>query len=171
MFVTSSLLTVTGPNCLETVDCSILYIAGPDELVLRAFARKRKNERNDASQVKGWLCCKLEALQQGLKQSALGQAFQDMDDVQLAAYCIAMLAEYVQEPWLAALRDIYHVPASGTNHCVLAILNCKWANTLDRRHYLLCYSGLCIMCCCSFAVTHLECGICNTFVDIHRAHT
>ena len=54
-------------------------------------------------QVTGWLCCKIEALKQGLKQSALGQAFQDMDDVQLAAYCIAMLAEYVQEPWPAEL--------------------------------------------------------------------
>ncbi len=37
-----------------------------------------------------------------------------MDAVQLAAYCIAMFAEYVQEPWLAELRDIYNVPTSGT---------------------------------------------------------
>ena len=65
-------------------------------------------------QVKGWLCCKVESLQTGLKQSALGQAFQDMDGVQLAAYCIAMLAEYVQEQWLAELRDIYQVPSSGS---------------------------------------------------------
>ena len=36
-----------------------------------------------------------------------------MDNVQLAAYCIAMLAEYVQESWLAELRDIYAVPTSG----------------------------------------------------------
>ena len=64
-------------------------------------------------QVKAWLCCKVEKLQQGLRDSALGQAFQDMDGVQLAAYCIAMLAEYVQEPWLAELRAIYQVPTSG----------------------------------------------------------
>ena len=70
------------------------------------------------AQVKGWLCCKVEALKQGLKKSALGQAFQDMDDVQLAAYCIAMLAEYVQEPWLAELRDIYQVPTSGIRSCM-----------------------------------------------------
>lgn len=43
----------------------------------------------------------------------MGQAFQDMDNVQLAAYCIALLAEYVQESWLAELRDIYAVPTSG----------------------------------------------------------
>ena len=36
-----------------------------------------------------------------------------MDNVQLAAYCIALLAEYVQESWLAELRDIYAVPTSG----------------------------------------------------------
>ena len=36
-----------------------------------------------------------------------------MDSVQLAAYCIAMLAEYLQEQWLAELRDIYQVPSSG----------------------------------------------------------
>ena len=46
--------------------------------------------------------------------SALGEPFQDMDGVQLAAYCIAMLAEYVQECWLAELREAYHVPTSGT---------------------------------------------------------
>lgn len=64
-------------------------------------------------QVKAWLCCKVEHLKGGLKQSGLGQAFQHMDDVQLAAYCIAMLAEYVQEHWLAELRNIYQVPNSG----------------------------------------------------------
>ena len=64
-------------------------------------------------QVRGWLCCKVKRLQDGLRQSALGQAFQDMDDVQLAAYCIALLAEYVQEPWLAEMREIYQVPTSG----------------------------------------------------------
>ena len=64
-------------------------------------------------QVKAWLCCKVEHLKCGLRQSALGQAFQDMDDVQLAAYCIAMLAEYVQEHWLTELRNIYQVPNSG----------------------------------------------------------
>ncbi|KAL3131878.1 hypothetical protein ABBQ38_007588 [Trebouxia sp. C0009 RCD-2024] len=69
--------------------------------------------RVNTAKVKGWLCCKVECLQTGLKQSALGQAFQDMDSVQLAAYCIAMLAEFVQEQWLAELRDIYHVPSSG----------------------------------------------------------
>ena len=64
-------------------------------------------------QVKGWLCCKVERLQLGLKKSALGQAFQDMDAVQLAAYCIALLAEYVQDSWLAELRELYNVPSSG----------------------------------------------------------
>lgn len=69
--------------------------------------------RLNNTKVKGWLCCKIDRLQQGLKDSALGQAFQDMDNVQLAAYCIALLAEYVQESWLAELRDIYAVPTSG----------------------------------------------------------
>lgn len=64
-------------------------------------------------QVKGWLCCKVERLQVGLNQSALGQAFQEMDSMQLAAYCIAMLAEYLPEQWLAELRDIFQVPSSG----------------------------------------------------------
>ena len=73
-------------------------------------------------QVKGWLCCKLEALQRGLQQSALGQAFRDMDHVQLAAYCFAMLAEYVQEPWLAVLRDIYSVPTSGAVAVIIMLL-------------------------------------------------
>lgn len=66
------------------------------------------------TQVRGWLCCKVERLQVGLKQSALGQAFQEMDSMQLAAYCIAMLAEYLPEQWLAELRDIFQVPSSGT---------------------------------------------------------
>ena len=73
-------------------------------------------------QVRGWLCCKVERLQSGLKQSALGQAFQDMDRVQLAAYCIAMLAEYLQEDWLADLRDIYQVPSSGALHAGLSTI-------------------------------------------------
>lgn len=62
-------------------------------------------------------------MQSGLKQSALGQAFQDMDSVQLAAYCIAMLAEYLQEQWLADLRDIYQVPSSGTLHADLSAID------------------------------------------------
>ena len=43
-----------------------------------------------------------------------------------AAYCIAMLAEYVQESWLAELRDIYAVPTSGRGmHFALQVeLNC-----------------------------------------------
>lgn len=56
-----------------------------------------------------------------------------MDNVQLAAYCIAMLAEYVQEPWLAELRDIYAVPTSGM------IL---FSNTgLDPYRQAFCFAG------------------------------
>ena len=72
-----------------------------------------------AMQVKGWLCCKVDQLQQGLQSSPLGQAFQDMDKVQLAAYCIAMMAEYVQERWLTCLRDIYEVPGAGISSAVI----------------------------------------------------
>ena len=53
----------------------------------------------------------------------MGQAFQDMDNVQLAAYCIAMLAEYVQESWLAELRDIYAVPTSGETSMLLFLID------------------------------------------------
>ena len=61
-------------------------------------------------------------MQSGLKQSALGQAFQDMDSVQLAAYCIAMLEEYLQDQWLAELRDVYQVPSSSMLHAGLSTI-------------------------------------------------
>lgn len=33
--------------------------------------------------------------------------------MQLAAYCIALLAEYLPEKWLAELRDVFQVPSPG----------------------------------------------------------
>ena len=64
-------------------------------------------------QVVAWLSCKIGKLQQALKESASGQAFQGMDAVQLAAYCIALLSEYLQEHWLEQLRDMYSVATQG----------------------------------------------------------
>jgi len=81
------------------------------------------------------LCCKVDRLQQGLKESALGQAFQDMDNVQLAAYCIAMLAEYVQESWLAELRDIYAVPTSGRDKHVAFLDRSDLRHVSPRIHW------------------------------------
>lgn len=69
-------------------------------------------------QVVSWLCCKVKKLQQALKDSASGQAFQGMDDLQLAAYCIALLSEYVQDFWLAKLRELCNVTSQGTGSYV-----------------------------------------------------
>ena len=67
------------------------------------------------SQVQAWLCCKVSRLQQALQESSSGVAFQGMDELQLEAYCVAMLAEYVQEQWLTELREVQSVASQGAH--------------------------------------------------------
>lgn len=76
------------------------------------------------SQVQAWLCCKVSRLQQALKESSSGVAFQGMDELQLAAYCVAMLAEYVQEQWLTELREVHSVASQGAHLAQLKV--CLW---------------------------------------------
>lgn len=102
------------------VTCNVTYITYDSSCCwqtsrgdFKVAAVLKIDSKRSCTQVRGWLCCKIERLQVGLKQSALAQAFQEMDSMQLAAYCIAMLAEYLPEQWLAELRDIFQVPSSG----------------------------------------------------------
>lgn len=67
-----------------------------------------------------WLCCKVDKLQHALKESSSGQAFHGMDEQQLAAYCIALLAEYFQEHWLVELTQKYGISSQG--RCTAPIL-------------------------------------------------
>ena len=71
-----------------------------------------------------------------------------MDSVQLAAYCIAMLAEYLQEQWLSELRDIYQVPSSGMLQAGLSTVSIGSLSRLAVRGF---------QSCPSYAKTNMAC--------------